>query len=240
MEQHQIPTRSRASAMSRGLNEVLTKEYLEARLAEGVGPADIAADLETTVTTVRRYMAEAGLAPAAVPNPKYDGILPLSRIQQEFLDKDLTLAEFSAKVGVPQEEVRRRLQAAGLEVPRRRNTLLSRYPTEVTIREAAEMGAPAWFPVTAAELEALYVVEGRSTLEIAEQLDVDPMLVQRYLVVRRGFGLVGEGGSASVDLGEDVVGGLGPDEGLWVDVPVIDPVLDGVGEFGDAGERAAA
>jgi predicted DNA-binding protein YlxM (UPF0122 family) len=182
MEQHQIPTRSRASAMSRGLNEVLTKEYLEARLAEGVGPADIAADLETTVTTVRRYMAEAGLAPAAVPNPKYDGILPLSRIQQEFLDKDLTLAEFSAKVGVPQEEVRRRLQAAGLEVPRRRNTLLSRYPTEVTIREAAEMGAPAWFPVTAAELEALYVVEGRSTLEIAEQLDVDPMLVQRYLV----------------------------------------------------------
>ena len=31
-----------------------------------------------------------------------------------------------------------------------------------------------------------------------------------HLVVRRGFGLVGEGGSASVDLGDDVVGGLGP------------------------------
>ena len=30
------------------------------------------------------------------------------------------------------------------------------------------------------------------------------------LVVCRGFGLVGEGGSASVDLGDDVVGGLGP------------------------------
>ena len=40
------------------------------------------------------------------------------------------------------------------------------------------------------------------------------------LVVRRGFGLVGEGSSASFDLGDDLFGGLGPDEGFGVVVPV--------------------
>ena len=40
------------------------------------------------------------------------------------------------------------------------------------------------------------------------------------LVVRRGFGLVGEGGSASFDFGDDLFGGLGPDEGFGVVVPV--------------------
>ena len=43
--------------------------------------------------------------------------------------------------------------------------------------------------------------------------DPDPCEVRgtRYgLVVRRGFGLVGEGGLVSVDLGDGVVGGLVP------------------------------
>ena len=42
----------------------------------------------------------------------------------------------------------------------------------------------------------------------------------RALVVRRGFGLVGEGGSASSDFVDDLVRGLGPDERLGVVVPV--------------------
>ncbi len=59
-------------------------------------------------------------------------------------------------------------------------------------------------------------------------------------MVRRGFGLVGEGGSPSLDLGDDVVGGFVPDEGLGVVVPVLGPELDGVDELIEAGEAAAA
>ena len=50
------------------------------------------------------------------------------------------------------------------------------------------------------------------------------------LVVRRGFGLVGEGGSASADLGDDVVGGLAPYEGFGVVVPALGPHFDGLDE----------
>jgi hypothetical protein len=34
-------------------------------------------------------------------------------------------------------------------------------------------------------------------------------------VVRRRIGVVGEGGSAAADLGDDVVSGGFPDEGFW-------------------------
>ena len=40
------------------------------------------------------------------------------------------------------------------------------------------------------------------------------------LVVRRGFSKGGEGGVSSLDLGDDLFDGLGPDEGLRVVVPV--------------------
>lgn len=60
------------------------------------------------------------------------------------------------------------------------------------------------------------------------------------LVVRRGVDLVGEGCSASADLGEDVFGGLLPDEWFGVVVPVLDPELDGVNELVDTVEGAAA
>lgn len=64
--------------------------------------------------------------------------------------------------------------------------------------------------------------------------------VTKALVVRRGFGLPVEGGSSTSDLVDDLVGGLGPDEGAGVLVPVVDPLVDGVGEVGDAGEDAVA
>jgi hypothetical protein len=57
---------------------------------------------------------------------------------------------------------------------------------------------------------------------------------------RRGSGVRVEGGSASADLVDDVVGGLGPDEGVGVVIPVVAPLVDGIGEFGDAGEDAVA
>ena len=41
-------------------------------------------------------------------------------------------------------------------------------------------------------------------------------------------------------LGEDFVGGLGPHEGLASIVPAVDEDPDGIDEFFDAGERAAA
>jgi hypothetical protein len=61
----------------------------------------------------------------------------------------------------------------------------------------------------------------------------------RALVVRRGFDLVEVGSSAS-DFRDDLFGGLGPQEGLWVGVPVFGPCLHGVDESGDAGEPASA
>ena len=59
------------------------------------------------------------------------------------------------------------------------------------------------------------------------------------LVVRRGFDLV-EGGSSAADLCDDLFGGLVPDEGLGVVVPVFGPDLDGIDEVGHAGEHASA
>ena len=47
---------------------------------------------------------------------------------------------------------------------------------------------------------------GRPDVRVAESTGVD----SHRLVVCRGFGLVGAGGLVSVDLGDDVVGGLVP------------------------------
>ncbi len=59
------------------------------------------------------------------------------------------------------------------------------------------------------------------------------------LVVRRGFGL-GECGSAAGDFFDDLGGGLVPDEGLGVVVPMLGPGFDGSDEIVDTGEDAAA
>ncbi len=59
------------------------------------------------------------------------------------------------------------------------------------------------------------------------------------LVVCRGFGDRGEGGSSSFDFGDDLVGGLFPDEWLGVVVPVLCPESDRFGEGIDAGEYTA-
>src|SRR3954452_11240670 len=59
------------------------------------------------------------------------------------------------------------------------------------------------------------------------------------LVVRLRFDLA-EGFAAALDLGDDVFGGGFPDEWFGVGVPVFGPGGDGVAEFGDAGEGAAA
>lgn len=59
-------------------------------------------------------------------------------------------------------------------------------------------------------------------------------------MVRRGFGLGGEGGSSALDFGDDLVGGLPPDEGAGVLVPSFGPEIDGVDEVVDAGEDTVA
>src|SRR3954453_10553643 len=60
------------------------------------------------------------------------------------------------------------------------------------------------------------------------------------LVVRRGFGLVGEGGSSSADFGEDFFGWFLPDERFGIVVPVLDPGLEGGDELVAAIEGSAA
>ena len=68
---------------------------------------------------------------------------------------------------------------------------------------------------------------------------VDAVAPRLLLVVRRGFDLV-EGGSSAADFCDDLFGGLVPDEGLGVVVPVFGPDLDGIDEVGHAGEHASA
>jgi hypothetical protein len=51
-----------------------------------------------------------------------------------------------------------------------------------------------------------------------------------------GFGDPVEGGLSAGDLVENLVGGLCPDKGLGVVVPVEDPAVDPGFEFGDGGE----
>ncbi len=58
-------------------------------------------------------------------------------------------------------------------------------------------------------------------------------------MVRRGFGL-GECGSAAGDFFDDFLGGLVPDEGLGVVVPMLGPEFDGSDQIVDTGEDAAA
>ncbi|MGH9251639.1 MAG: hypothetical protein ACRD0W_19270, partial [Acidimicrobiales bacterium] len=59
--------------------------------------------------------------------------------------------------------------------------------------------------------DALRQTQRLATLVIGEE--------RRHLVVRRGFGDGGQGGSASSDFGDDFFGGAMPDEGLGVGVP---------------------
>ena len=60
------------------------------------------------------------------------------------------------------------------------------------------------------------------------------------LVVRRGFGLVGQGGSSSSDFGDDLLCRGVPHERFRVVVPVRRPQLDRFGEGGDGVEAAGA
>jgi hypothetical protein len=60
-----------------------------------------------------------------------------------------------------------------------------------------------------------------------------------HLVARRGFGF-GERGSAAADFGDDFVGGLLPDEGFGIVVPMLGPQLDRFDEDVDTGERATS
>ena len=60
------------------------------------------------------------------------------------------------------------------------------------------------------------------------------------LVVRRGFSDAVERSSTSFDLGDDVVSGLGPREGLRVVVPVRRPQIDCRLELSDRPEARVA
>jgi long-chain acyl-CoA synthetase len=80
-----------------------------------------------------------------------------------------------------------------------------------------DMILTAGYNVYPAEIERVLCVH--ATVALAAVTGVTDE-VKGELVVRRGFGLVGEGGSATADFGDDLAGGCVPHEGLGVVVPV--------------------
>ncbi|WP_421121686.1 sigma factor-like helix-turn-helix DNA-binding protein [Aquihabitans daechungensis] len=178
---HGIPLRSRREAISRGLDQVLTPEYLERRMAEGATVSDLAEEHETTVTTVNAYLGRAGLRPARVPDPRYDDILSEEVLRTEYEDSTLTLAEFAAQAGAPESEVRLRVRELGIVVPPRRNSQLDGLPDARSVAQAAAAGRPADLPLSDDELRSRYVDIGMSTEAIAAELGVSTSDVVRAL-----------------------------------------------------------
>jgi predicted DNA-binding protein YlxM (UPF0122 family) len=178
---HGIPLRSRHEAISRGLDQVLTPEYLQRRLAEGALVSDLADEHETTVTTVNSYLERAGLRSAPGPDPRYDVILGEEVLRTKYVDSILTLAEFAAQVGAPESEVRLRLRELGIVVPQRRNSQLDVLPDARSVAAAAAAGRPAGRLIGDDELQARYVDIGMSTEAIAAELEVSTTDVIRAL-----------------------------------------------------------
>lgn len=189
---HGIALRTRAEAIGRGLPELLTAEYLQTRIDAGFTPAEIAREADTTAATVESYLVRTGLRSERDPDPAFDAVLSLESMQRDYLETELTLAEFAAKTNAPQDEIRLRLRQAGIDIPRRRGSRLAGLPTKNSLEEAERAGAPDGFPLEFAELAERYVTLGQSTIEIAEGLDCSPDDVQRALRaagidVRLGF-----------------------------------------------------
>lgn len=178
---HGIAKRSRREALSRGLNETLSPEYLRERIQQGASAAQIAEDHGTTITTVRSYLKSAGLLPDDEPDPAYDELLTPEFIQHEYLDAGVTQVEFCARHQVPINELRLRMRRAGLHATRRRNTQLDDLPSAASIRAASAAGRPHSFPLTDQELRERYIDEGVSTAELAAELGVSVDEVLRAL-----------------------------------------------------------
>ena len=114
----------------------------------------------------------------------------------------------------------------------------------IALPVAVHLGAEEVFPVMDPESLAWLAAQADCELVRGEILDntqevIGMALRASRLVVRRGFDLV-EGGSSAADFCDDLFGGLVPDEGLGVVVPVFGPDLDGIDEVGHAGEHASA
>ena len=82
---HGIEFRTRTEAVSRGLDQILSHDFLKERLDAGNNVGEIAAEAGTTETTVNRYLALAGLRPAQEPNPAYDAMIDEGRIRSDYL-----------------------------------------------------------------------------------------------------------------------------------------------------------
>lgn len=189
---HGIALRTRAEAVGRGLPELLTAEYLQTRIDAGFTPAQIAREADTTAATVESYLVRTGVRPERDPDPKYDVVLSLESIQREYLDTNLTLAEFSAQTSAPQEEIRLRLKRAGLTVPSRQSSRIPDLPNHKSVEAAEQAGPPDQFPISSDELAVRYVERGESTKAIADSIGRSPDDVIRALCasgidVRLGF-----------------------------------------------------
>ena len=192
LAKHGIKKRSHREAVGKGINKVLTPEYLAERVRQGSSIAEIARDHGTTQTTVRKYMQDAGLLPDDEPDPRYDALLTPEFIQSAYLDAGLTQVEFCSLYDVPVAELRIRTRRAGLKVARPRNSQLQSLPDAPSVRSAAASGRPTGFPLSDEHLRRLYLEDGKSVGELAKQLEVEQEIVLRALCaagieVRLGF-----------------------------------------------------
>lgn len=181
LKYHGIVMRTRAEAISRGLDQLLTSTYLSERLNAGHPISEIAAEAGTTATTVMRYLSLAGLRPPEEPDPTFDHTLA-EAIVRRALSEGQTIHEFASSVGVPAREVSLRMQAWGIEGSRRRGRVHSSLPTEQEVNIARAAGRLHDKNPAVDRLTQLYVVEGLPLDECARRLEVSRGDALRELV----------------------------------------------------------
>jgi AraC-like DNA-binding protein len=154
---------------------VLTEAYLRREYQEqGRSSTALAVESGCTHKTVLRYLGVFGIPvrgrgrrPPAYPHLRSGSFLRSRRVEN-----GATVAEIAAEVGCSRSAVARALRAHGI-VPRG--------------------GPPPGKQLTVAFLTKWYVVEGRSTVEIAEHVGCGPTTVARHLR-RCGIALRARGG----------------------------------------------
>ncbi len=139
-----VALRGKTHAHELTYEEVLTTEYLTAAIIDArLAPAEVAAQIGCSESTVRNWMRRRGIAPA--PRPRRLTYNFSDELLDQIADGTRTLEEAAAHVGCSRDEVRRALRRSGRTLPTDRRP-----------------------PLTADLLRDLYMERGMTTVAIAE------------------------------------------------------------------------